>query len=331
MVTTGSLALELEHPGRLALLAIVVVVWAIVRWRRHGEQPAVACPTFSLLGPLPRTLRERARHAPAMLRIAGVGLIVVALAGPVLVRSAVELSYRTTDIVFLLDASGSMLAQDLSPSRLGAAQRFVEQIVKASPQSRFGLVTFAATTIVECPVTSDHGALLERVRQVGFRQGEEGTALGGAIAECCRRMTAGLSEAKVIVLLSDGANNSTGITPELGARMARSYGIRVHAVGLGGNAPAPYPTEFGTVSVRLAPDYGALMRITSVTDGKFFKASDAASLDLVRHELDRMESTERRSADRQTRSEIAHWWVIAATCCLALEMLLRNTLVLGAA
>ncbi len=331
MVMPGGFAMELEHPERLALLALAAVAWALMRWRRRGVLPAVASPTYRLFQPLPRTLAVRARHLPAVLRTIGVVLLGISLSGPVTVRTAAEQVYETTDIVFLVDSSGSMLAQDLSPSRLGAAQSFIEKVVRARPRSRFGLVTFAATTVVECPVTSDHRAFLERLRGVSHRDEEEGTALGGAIAECCRRIKTGLSEARAIVLLTDGAENSTGMSPELGARLARELGIRIHAVGLGSDAPAPYPTEFGTVSVRLAPDYRALTMIASVTAGRFFKASDSSSLDMVLHELDRMESTERRLSGRETRDDTSGWWVIAATCCLALEMLLRAMWIIGAA
>jgi Ca-activated chloride channel family protein len=327
----GSIALELQYPERLALLALFAAAWAVVRWRRPGAPSAVACPTFRLIQFLPRTVSERIRHLPGALRVMVLTLVVVALAGPVVVRNSVDVTYETTDIVFLVDTSASMLAEDLSPNRLGAAQRFIEELVRARPRSRFGLVTFAASTSVECPVTTDHGALLERLRAVNHRQGEEGTALGGSIAECCRRMKTGLSEARAIVLLSDGANNSTGMTPELGARLARSLGIRVHTVGLGGSAPAPYPTEFGMVTVTLAPDYGALMRIASATDGKFFKAADASSLGMALRELDRIDSTERRSTGRHTRTESGYWFAVAATICLAAEMLLRARLALGAA
>ncbi len=331
MVIPGGLALELEHPERLALLAAAGAAWALLWWLRRGEPPAVASPSYQFLRPLPRTLAVRARHLPAALRILGVVLLAVALSGLVTVRTSAELVYETTDIVFLVDSSASMLAQDLSPNRLGAAQRFVESVVKARPTSRFGLVTFAATTVVECPVTADHGAFLQRLRLVSYHQGEEGTALGGAIAECCRRMKTGLSEARAIVLLTDGAENSTGMSPELAARLARQLGIRVHAVGLGTDAPAPYPTEFGPVTVRLAPDYRALMMIAGATGGRFFKASDSSSLDLVLRELDRMESTERRSSGRETRTDSTSLLVIAASCCLAFEMLLRAFWVLGAA
>ncbi len=323
MTAAARFGMAFDYPERLTVVAIAALLWGIVWWRRRGAKPAVAFPSFRLIQALPATWSERTRRVPMALRVFGLLLVVVAVAGPVLVRESVDVVYQTTDIVFLVDTSASMLAQDLSPSRLGAAARFVERLVRARPKSRFGLVSFAASTVVECPVTSDHAAFVERLRAIGHWQEEEGTALGGSIAECCRRMKTGLSEARSIVLLSDGANNSTGLTPELGARLARSLGIRIHAIGLGGSAPAPYPTEFGPVTVRLAPDYGALMRIAALTEGRFFKASDVTSLDLVLGELDRIESTERHTAGRQTRTPVGHWWIVAGTVILGLEMLVR--------
>jgi Ca-activated chloride channel family protein len=196
---------------------------------------------------------------------------------------------RGLNVLLLIDASRSMLAQDFEPSRLGAATRLAEEFVRRRVDDRFGVITFAGDVVLECPITADREAVVATVRDVSTLNRSDGTALGQAVAGGVARLKTTPPNGRVILVLTDGAGNTGTLTAEKAAALAATYNVRVYAVGIGASGPVPYPTEFGTVSVRLELNEADLRKITASTGGQYLRAADSRSLASASAALDRLE------------------------------------------
>jgi Ca-activated chloride channel family protein len=228
------------------LLVIPVLVFWYIRRRRA----AVGTLRFSSLAPfdaLKPTLRERLRDLPFILRVAGLALLIVAIARPQSVSEGENIYTEGIDIVLVLDISGSMLAEDFQPNRIGAAKEVAQKFVDARTNDRIGLVVFAGQSFTQCPMTLDYRVLKNLLRQIKPGMVEDGTAIGMGIAQGVNRLEGSTAKSKVMILLTDGVNNRGEIDPLTAAQLAQSFGIRMYTIGVGtiGEAPYPVQTPFG--------------------------------------------------------------------------------------
>ena len=235
------------------------------------------------------SIRLRLKWIPGALRCAaliGMGLGVLGLHVD---RFQETTASRGLNVLLLIDASRSMLAQDFEPSRLGAATRLAEEFVRRRVDDRFGVITFAGDVVLECPVTADREAVVATVRDVSTLNRSDGTALGEAVASGVARLKTTPSNGRVILVLTDGAGNTGTLTAEKAAALAAAYNVRVYAVGIGATGPVPYPTEFGIVTVSLELNEADLRKITASTGGQYLRAADSRSLASAFAALDRLE------------------------------------------
>lgn len=277
----------------LVLLCGLPLVVAAAAWRGRARAAARPAADWERVANLPRTWRERLRLAPAILRIVLLAVVSVAAAEPYDERREPVLVAAPDDVMIVLDASGSMQAMDLAPDRFGAARRFASALIARRPRDRFGILAFGGRTALLCPLTFDRAALGAALRgaTAGVDELEEGTALGAAIVRAVDRLAAARARPSggAIVVLTDGAANDEGMAPSDAARLAAGRAIRVHAIGFGGDRPAPYPTELGTIEVRLPVQDAALERLASQTGGRYWRAMDDAALDAIVDALDAAE------------------------------------------
>ena len=240
-----------------------------------------------------------------------------------------ETETKGIDIVLALDVSGSMLSQDLQPDRLQAAKKVAAEFVTDRKNDNIGLVIFAGESFTQCPLTTDHKVLLNLLNEIEFGVIEDGTAIGLGLANSVNRLKDSESNSRVVILLTDGTNNSGQIAPLTAADLARSYGIRVYTVGVGtkGMAPTPVQTPYGIRMQNMPVDIDekTLTEIAAMTGGQYFRAQDTEGLRQVYAEIDEMERYLISVQNVTRRQELFLPYALTALGLILLELLLRRT------
>jgi Ca-activated chloride channel homolog len=277
-----------------------------------------------------RTWRTMLRHILFILRMLALSCIIIALARPQTGNEQQVTTGEGIDIMFCLDISGSMLAQDFSPNRMDAAKQVASDFIDRRPTDRMGLVIFAGESFTMCPLTTDHSVLKSQLYNVQSGLLEDGTAIGSGLATGVERLRSSKSKSKVIILLTDGENNGGSIDPNTAKEIAKSFGIRVYTVGMGteGFAPVPVQTSAGVIMQRekVSIDEKLLTQIANETGGKYFRATDNENLANIYKEIDRLEKSRFQVTTFTHYTEKFLPFVLAAIGCLVLEWILRFTL-----
>ena len=318
--------MSFANPGYLFLLLLLVpmAAWYIYRLRQHEASLQVSS-TRAMTGDRWRTYLL---HVPFALRLIAVALISVALARPQLTNRWQKESTEGIDIMMALDISGTMLAEDLHPTRLEAAKQVASQFVMERPNDQIGLVVFAGESFTQCPLTTDHAVLVNLFKAVHYGMIEDGTAIGLGLANAVNRMKDSPTKSKVIILLTDGSNNRGDIDPLTAARIAQTFGIRIYAIGVGsyGQSMATMQTPYGPrrVTVNGEFDETTLKQVAQTTGGEYFRATDNNSLKLIYEQIDKLEKTKMRVREYSKRSENFYPWLVGALLCLVLDILIRH-------
>lgn len=278
------------------LLLLVLPLLAFLK-RLHGKQEAtVLVGDARAFADLPRTLRQRLIWLPPLLRMLAVAALIVAAARPMLTKTTENITSEGIDIILTLDVSGSMKAPDFQPrDRMFVAKQLTAQFIEGRIGDRLGLVLFAGKAVTQCPLTIDHGIVVQQVRAAEAGQLGDGTAIGMALASAANRLREAPGESRVIVLLTDGNNNTGKIDPLTAARMAAALKIKIYAVGVGkrGGPTIIDPGGFGRrMQVTEELDEETLKRVSEAGGGKYFRATDSQGLKAIFDEIDRMEKTE---------------------------------------
>ena len=310
----------------LLLLLIPVVGWYI--WKLHATRASVQLSSVATLRRQPKSWRVWCVHLPFVLCVAVIILLSLALARPQLSNRWQSESTEGIDIMMALDISGTMLGEDLKPNRLEAAKAVATEFVLSRPNDQIGLVVFAGESFTQCPLTTDHAVLVNLFQSVKFGMIEDGTAIGLGLANAVNRMKDSPTKSKVIILLTDGSNNRGDIDPMTAAEIAKTFGIRVYAIGVGSYSDevrvpiyTPYGVQYGTMSSEF--DETTLRNIAQMTGGEYFRATDNNSLRNIYQQIDQLEKTKIRVREYSKRTEHFMPFLTAALFCLLLEMLLR--------
>jgi Ca-activated chloride channel family protein len=257
-------------------------------------------------------------------------VLVIALARPQSVSSDEEITTEGIHIVLLLDVSGSMLAEDFKPNRIGAAKSVASSFVDGRISDRIGLVVFAGESFTQCPLTMDYRVLKELLEGVKSGLLEDGTAIGMAVANGVNRLKDSQAESKVMILLTDGVNNRGEIDPLTATQIAENYGIKIYTVGVGtiGTAPYPVQTPFGTryQNIPVEVDEETLKKVAAMTGGRFYRATDNRKLEAIYAEIDELEKTEMEVRVYRKYAELFYGWIGLALFLVVLEFGLSNTL-----
>lgn len=270
------------------------------------------------------------RHVPFILRMAAIAVLIIILARPQSTDSWQNTSTEGIDIVMAMDISSSMLAQDFKPNRLEASKDVAASFINGRPNDNIGLVVFAAESFTQCPLTTDHTVLLNLFKDIQPGIIDDGTAIGLGLANAVSRIKDSQAKSKVIILLTDGVNNAGEIAPVTAAEIAKTFGIRVYAIGVGtqGMAPYPFQTAFGIQyqDIPVEIDEQTLKQVAATTGGQYFRATDNNSLKEIYSEIDKMEKTKISVQQYSKKQEEYKNWALLLFALLLVEILLRNTL-----
>ncbi|MBP3356154.1 MAG: VWA domain-containing protein [Rikenellaceae bacterium] len=320
---------QFANPYLLWLLAVLplMAAWYVIRLRKGGATLRIS--TVEGFRKAPRTPRYWLRHLPFVLRCAAVAMLVVALARP---RSS-ELNSTTTvegiDIVLAIDVSGSMLARDFKPDRITAAKEVAARFIADRPADRIGLVVFAGESYTQSPLTTDRSSLLSLLSQIREGIVEDGTAIGNGLATSVNRLKESDAKSKVVILLTDGVNNSGQIAPLTAAKIAAQYGIRVYTVGVGsrGTAPMPAYDMWGNLILeqrKVEIDEQTLTQIAEDTGGAYFRATDKDSLKAIYDRINTLEKSKIDTNEFTRYHELFARWLLLALAALLAEFLLTT-------
>lgn len=282
----------------------------------------------------PKSWRVRIIGLPMLLRCITFVLAVIVLARPQTHNAWDKKSVEGIDIMLAMDVSTSMLAEDLKPNRIEAAKDVASEFISGRPNDNIGLTIFAGEAFTQCPMTSDHGSLLNLLHNVrtdiaarGLIQ--DGTAVGMGLANAVSRLKGSKAKSKVVILLTDGSNNMGDLSPMTSAQIAKSLGIRVYTIGVGTNKVARYPMPVAGgvqyVNIPVEIDTKTLSEIAATTQGNFYRATNNAELKNIYRDIDKLEKTKMNVQKFSKRYEAFQPFALAAIVCLLVEILLRTT------
>jgi Ca-activated chloride channel family protein len=225
------------------------------------------------------------------------------------------------------DISSTMLAEDLKPNRLEAAKEVAVQFISGRPDDRIGLVVFSGESFTQCPLTANHAMLINLYKEIGFGLIDDGTAIGDGLATAINRLKESKAKSKVIILLTDGINNMGSIDPQSAAEIASMYGIRIYTIGVGtiGSALFPVRTPIGVQyqQMEVNIDEVLLKKISALTNGKYFRATNKQKLQDVYKEIDRLEKSKIDVTEFSRKKEEFLPFVLLALVLLTLEFITR--------
>jgi len=310
------------------LIIPLMIAWYIFRGMK--VQSSVKYSSINIFKGVPSTIRERLRHIPFAVRMLAIGLLIIALARPQSFSSGENVTTEGIDIAMVLDISGSMLAEDLKPNRLEAAKNVIDNFVEGRISDRIGLVVFSRDAFTQCPLTIDYNVLRNLLLDIRSGMIEDGTAIGNAIANGINRLKDSNAKSKIIILVTDGVNNSGEVDPISAAEMAKTFGIRVYTIGVGTRGEAPYPvkTPFGTryQMVPVEIDEAVLQKISGLTDGQYFRATNNRALKEIYDKIDKLEKTKIEITSYKNASEKYHSWLWGGLILLLVELSLSGTI-----
>ncbi len=323
--------IEFANPQFFWLLLLLPLALLWYFFKRKEETAALKISSikgFSDSGFLPKL-----KPLLFLLRLLALAAIIMALARP----QTEDISTRTKttkgiDIVMAIDVSSSMLARDLKPNRLSALKEVAGDFIRKRPNDRIGLVAYAGESYTKTPITSDKSIVLNALREITYGQLNDGTAIGMGLATSVNRLKESKAISKVIILLTDGVNNSGFIEPQTAADLAVEFGIKTYTIGLGTNGNALSPIaynrdgsfRYGMRQVEI--DENLLEEIAEVTGGKYFRATNNESLEDIYDEINKLEKTEIEEFKYYKYEEKFRPWVLLAGALLILEWFFRITL-----
>ena len=280
-------------------------------------------------GAMPRTLRYWLRPVPTVLRIMAMTLLIVALARPVEEHAESETTIEGVDIVLAMDISGSMLAQDFKPNRLEASKSIASEFVADREGDRISVVAFAGEAFTQCPLTSDRGSVQTSLARLRSGVIDDGTAIGNGLGTAINRLRESSTKSKVVVLVTDGVNNSGQISPRMAADIAHDLGIKVYTIGVGrrGQAPMPAMDPFGNVMMVMAKveiDEDLLREISKLTGGRYFRAENIDALAKIYEEIDQMEKSKIEVTDYISYEELYINWLLWGILLLIAELVVSR-------
>ena len=328
--------MEFVNPACLLLLLLLIPygIWFFLL--RGRKEPSMKIPSTQAYQNAAKSMRQRLMWVPFALRALAFAMVVVVLARPQSSNSWNDSEGEGIDIMLAMDVSTSMLAMDFKPNRVEAARMVATDFVSRQRHDNIGLTIFAGEAFTQCPLTTDHDALLQMFTNISCDLPatgmiDDGTAIGMGIANAASRLQESKAKSKVIILLTDGSNNMGEISPLTAAEMAKTLGIRVYTIGVGTNGTAtfPYPLPGGGVSYTRMPveiDTKMLKEIASVTGGKFYRATNNDELEKIYEDISKLEKSRIMVTNYTKRHEAYYPFALIALIALLLELLLSNTL-----
>jgi len=311
----------------LLLLLIPIVFWYIKEM--YKSDASLQISSHRNLQTFKKSYKIKLMHLPFILRMLAIVMVIIALARPQASNSWRTENTEGIDIMMALDVSGTMMAEDLKPNRLEAAKDVATEFILSRPNDNIGLVVFAGESFTQCPLTTDHAVLVNLFKGINYGIIEDGTAIGLGLANAINRIKDSKAKSKVIILLTDGSNNSGDIAPITAAEIAKTFGIRVYAIGIGshGRVSIPVQTPIGLQYQVMDSEFDekTLQDIASMTGGHYFRATNNAKLRSIYQEIDQMEKSKISVREYSKKNEEFYIFALLAFVFLGAEVILRNT------
>ena len=314
----------------LLLLLPLALLWYFFKNKKQTAELKIS----SLKGfKVTNSWLPKVKHVLFALRLIALTFLIIAIARPRTVDVSTKTkTTRGIDIVMAIDVSASMLAKDLQPNRLQALKKVAAEFIKGRPNDRIGIVEYAGESYTKTPITSDKNIVLQALNDIRFNKIiEGGTAIGMGLGTSVNRLKDSKAKSKVIILLTDGVNNSGAMNPKIASELAVEFGIKTYTIGLGTNGMALSPIgikqngqfQYGRVKVEI--DEALLKEIADVTGGKYFRATNNKKLAEIYDEINKLEKTEIEEVKFYSYEEKFRWFVWVAGILLLFELLLRIT------
>ncbi len=302
---------------------------------KNQARPALRFPAKQGLEAAAKQSGAWQLSVPWILRASALVLVVIALARPQQGLKMTQVTTEGIDISLVVDVSTSMLAEDFTlngvrRNRLEVVKDVVKKFIEARPNDRIGLVVFAGRAYTQCPLTLDHGWLLSQLERAQIGQVEDGTAIGSGIATGLNRLRHSKAKSRIMVLLTDGVNNAGNISPDSAAQLAKTLHVKIYCIGAGTKGLAPYPATdmFGRrvyQEVKIEVDDEGLTKIAEATGGRYFRATDTASLQKIYSEINQMEKVSLSQPVFLSYKEWYAWFLVSAMLVLLIEAALSET------
>ncbi|MGB2087328.1 MAG: vWA domain-containing protein [Psychroflexus salarius] len=325
--------LTFEHPQWFTALLVLplLLLWYILK---HKQQWASLTLSSTKGFNKSSSILPRLRHFLFVFRLLALALLITAMARPRTVDESTKIKKTEgIDIVMAIDVSASMLAKDLKPNRLEALKKVATDFVSNRPNDRFGMTVFSGESYTKTPLTSDKEITLNAIQSIEYSEIiEGGTAIGMGLATSVNKLKDSKAKSKVIILLTDGVNNTGFIDPETATELAIEYGIKTYTIGLGSNGEALSPVavrpsgSFVYRNVKVEIDEELLKTIATKTEGKYFRATNNSTLKAIYDEIDQLETSEIEELKFYNYDEKFRLLLLIALGLLVLEQLLKFTL-----
>jgi len=324
---------EFLHPQFLWLLVLIPILAIWFYLVRNNDSATLTISSTKGFEAKP-SLLSKLKPLLHVLRLLALTLLIIALARP----RNVSVSKRTKtnkgiDIVMAIDVSASMLARDLKPNRLEALKKVATEFVNQRPNDRIGIVVYAGESFTQTPITSDKRIVRNTISNIKWGQLDGGTAIGMGLGSAVNRLKESKAKSKVIILLTDGVNNTGFVDPKTATELAVGLGIKVYTIGLGTNGTASFPyakdPKTGKLLFRSSPveiDEELLQYIAKETEGQYFRATDNSKLKAIYEEINKLEKTEIEEFKYYNYQENYRILVLIAGFLILIEVLLKNTL-----
>ena len=316
------------------LLFFLMVPFLTIRGKGK-QQTTISYSSIDTLQAIRSARVEILSILPLVLRMIAISLLVLSLARPQEGYKSNEILSVGVDIMLALDTSGSMQALDFikdekRDTRLAMVKDVVSQFIDNRPNDRMGMVVFGSEAYTQCPLTLDQGILKSFLSKLDIGMAGDSTAIGSAIGIAVKRLKDLESKSKVIILLTDGQNNAGSLPPLQAAQTAKAFGIKIHTIAVGTHGKAPFLVNsiFGQryVYQQVDIDEDTLKKISDLTGGQYFRATDLESLKTIYKQIDEMEKSEVKVIDHSEYTELFHYFLIPGLLILLLEILLSNTI-----
>ena len=302
--------MQFHHPFYLILLGLIpaLIIWHL-KYGKNNEGTLRFSSNFFSQDILKSGKRKY--HFLKSIYLLILFLVVIGIARPRYVNNLKETSVSVIDMLLVLDISTSMLADDFKPNRLEAVKKTASDFIEDRKEDRIGILVFAGESFIQCPLTIDKTVLASLVNEIEVASKEyDGTAIGMAIANGTNRLRNSNVDSKVMILLSDGSNNSGEIDPITAAELAAQFNIKIYTIGAGTNQS--YTRIPGRGLIRNEIDEETLIQIAKVTGGRYFRATDIAALESIYSEISSLERSEIEVNEYTQYTELYGWFLIPA-------------------
>jgi|TARA_Y100000994_G_scaffold249629_1_gene262874 Ca-activated chloride channel family protein len=311
----------------LLLLIPILIVFYFFKGKNQFSSILFTIPTKMSFG-----IKAKLYPLLFIFRLLTIIFLVFALARPQSTEvSSDTLKKEGIDIMIAMDISSSMLAEDFKPNRLESAKELAIEFINRRKNDRIGLVTYASVSFTQCPLTTDHDILINMMNKVKTGILTDGTAIGVGLSNCINRLKDSKADSKIIILLTDGENNSGVIDPISAANIARKYNIKTYTIGVGSYGTAPYPGEdvFGRPTYYNVPsniDEDMLTLVADTTGGVYFRADKKSKLAQIYEEIELLEKTEIEEIKYYNVTEKYFVFCLIAFLLFIIELLLDYTI-----